>query len=221
MTFVPYRAPRRALGDTAASTGEGASVGATIGTTIFPGIGSVVGGIIGGVVGLAAGLFGGSKGGGGSEPAAAKAAADALPQMPTNTSVAQQIATKWYVLYFGRPSSDPGIAYWTNEIAHDGPQRAWVNFSGSSQPIAANVVGKAAQYQAMGYGDQYSPVPAGLAMPSGVPGSTLPAAPIAIPSPTAQTVTTAGVSGSLTSPAVLIGLAAIIGAVVVAKRKGV
>lgn len=187
---------RRTLGDTT-----------TTATTVSQDVG-----VVASIVSAVKGLFGGSSApGGNTESAAAKAAANALPQLPTNASVAQQIAYKWYALYFGRPTNDPGIAYWTTQISQDGPQRAWVNFSGSSQPIAANVVGKAAQYQQLGYGDQYSPIPAGLALPSAIPGSTLPGT---IAAPAQASI----LGGSLTPTTMLLGAVLLVAGVVLTKH---
>jgi hypothetical protein len=150
------------LGSTATqNTTAGLSTGAAIGSVI-PVLGTAVGGAVGAVVGLVSGLFGGGKDKTG------------LPQIPSaNGDFNNALATKWYTLYFpryapGGPQANAatqaaGIAYWAKQIAQDGPQRAWANFSTSAQPVADNVPAIAAAYTPQ-YGSQYV-----LAPPSAPP----------------------------------------------------
>ena len=157
----PVHGSMRGLGATnvGASVATGATVGASVGTVV-PVLGTAIGGAVGAIVGVVAGLFGG----GGKDKTG-------LPQVPSlNTAFNVALATKWYTLYFTRyapgGSSEnsgtqaSGIAYWANEIAHDGPQRAWANFSTSPQPVQDQVPAKAAAYAPI-YGSQYVLAPPG------------------------------------------------------------
>ena len=129
---------------------------------------------VGGLITSIAGLFGGGKDSTG------------LPQVPSNNpSFNQSLATKWYQLYLGGditrdPAAKQGLAqaigYWAGQIAQDGPQRAWVNFSGSPRNTAS-VTSAAVAYTPQ-YGDQYSLAPAS-AQPIG--GFTPVAAPTNVP----------------------------------------
>jgi hypothetical protein len=83
-----------------------------------------------------------------------------LPRIPSiDIAQNQQIATRWYTVYFTRyfkgPLANPttqaaGILYWTIQITEDGWQRAWFNFVRSTQPVADGVAALVAQLATQG-----------------------------------------------------------------------
>lgn len=172
-------ARRSGLGaDTAGLATTGAATGGAIGAgaaaltgaaagSVVPVIGTAIGAVVGLVVGLLA----------------SKKDSTGLPRVPsTNQAFNNALATKWYTLYFTRyapggadentATQASGISYWANQIAQDGAQRAWVNFSNSPQPVEDGVAAKAVAYAAQ-YGDQYT-VLASAPAPSAVGAAGVP-----------------------------------------------
>ncbi len=146
-----YGRARKGLGaNTTALIGSGAATGAAVGSVV-PVLGTAVGTVVGSLVGAISGLFGGGVDKTG------------LPKVPSsNADFNQALATKWYTLYLGGditqdPAAKQGLAqaigYWATQIAQDGPQRAWVNWSGSPRNTG-NIMAAVTAYTPQ-YGNQY------------------------------------------------------------------
>lgn len=196
-------------GATAGSVAQGAITGATIGSAV-----PIIGTAIGAAVGAAVAFFGGSFG--------AKETTG-MPQKPVPRDFAAALANKW-VTYYADAPQDAGK--WTNEIAADGPERAWVNFATpyknaprskngvTASTLAVQLFGQIGSPYEVNKGQGFQGQTSSTQPPAGY-GTTFNPYGATVPT---QTPYQAGI-GSMSTGTMLILAAGVLGAVVMMNRK--
>ena len=146
-----------------------------------------------------------------------------MPQKPVARDFAAALANKWVTYYADAPQD---VSKWTNEIAADGPERAWVNFATPYNSTPRSKGGVRAATLAVQLFDQIGS-PYEVNKGQGFQGQTSSTQP---PAGYGTTFSPYGVTGSTTRPlqagvgsmstaTLLIVAAGILGAVVVMNRK--